>query len=805
MNRNSKTVGVLMAGSFSLYDPPICMGIRDAAREMGVGVVFVPLTLRVSHAEQLYENLPIDAQILNAFAESATFDGVIILDEELRSFFPDSIANQILTGFTHLPTILIGDNRPNLHNMNADHYHGMLELMEHILTTCGYERIAFVKGIENTLSAQERYRAYLDALKKHKLEVDPTYIVEGNFRISGGLQAVETLLDERNLKPDVIVCANDDMALGAVKELQLRNIAVPEEIAVTGFDNSTAAIISEPALTTVDQPLFQMGRNALNLLVSTMKDPASAHSVSVPTRLVVRESTFQKDGSSSDTTEQFVTAASTVETLSLALPLSLSHDVREKLAHLFLLDCQNDKKRFLEFYGKLLGSIPGAHKHNWLEWQIAMTAWLQFAENLPADDGLKQGALLTLSRAQTILTEQVVHHHIGWERSTRSLEIVERELFPFMSMDNMMTVLRQTLQDYGVTHCFFGQFDARPNADEKLRLNFRYDADNNQQGQRLDKVMPLSELVQHAVAIAPDSCWMAQHITFEDEYLGYMLLATDAFEEVVYDVVTTQVANALKLRASIERLERQARELEEAVHNRTIDLQMIVSEKEDKLNMVIHDLRNPLSAINLNLRLLSLSTEANSQERSIELLERLTRNTNSMKQLLEHMYAENARAEEGLTLSIAPADLNDVVAEAVERCVVHAASKSITLDLVQAAEPAITDVDRLLLIQSIENLVSNAIKFSSPDKSVYLAVQNNDDAILITIRDEGQGLSADDLEKIFGRYQKLSATPTAGESSTGLGLYIVQKLIAAMGGEISAESPGKDLGATFTIALKRTS
>jgi signal transduction histidine kinase len=112
------------------------------------------------------------------------------------------------------------------------------------------------------------------------------------------------------------------------------------------------------------------------------------------------------------------------------------------------------------------------------------------------------------------------------------------------------------------------------------------------------------------------------------------------------------------------------------------------------------------------------------------------------------------------------------------------------------------DTDRIR--EAIDNLVSNAIKYSPIGGRISVVVSHQDNSIVIRVTDEGAGLSPEDLGRLFGRFQRLSAKPTAGESSTGLGLSIVKRIVDMHGGEITADSDGPGTGSTFTITLPAT-
>jgi len=109
------------------------------------------------------------------------------------------------------------------------------------------------------------------------------------------------------------------------------------------------------------------------------------------------------------------------------------------------------------------------------------------------------------------------------------------------------------------------------------------------------------------------------------------------------------------------------------------------------------------------------------------------------------------------------------------------------------------DPDRLR--EAVDNLVSNAIKYTPVGGRMELSMYVDDDGIAIRVKDEGPGLSQEDMSRLFGRFQRLSARPTGGESSTGLGLSIVKRIVELHGGSIAAESPGPGRGTTFTIRL----
>ena len=106
-------------------------------------------------------------------------------------------------------------------------------------------------------------------------------------------------------------------------------------------------------------------------------------------------------------------------------------------------------------------------------------------------------------------------------------------------------------------------------------------------------------------------------------------------------------------------------------------------------------------------------------------------------------------------------------------------------------------------MQVLENLVSNAVKYSPPGKNIFVRLKRHAEAVRVEVQDEGPGLSAEDQKKLFGKFARLSAKPTGGEHSTGLGLSIVKKMVEAMNGRVWCESElGR--GATFIVEFPTT-
>jgi two-component system sensor histidine kinase/response regulator len=228
-------------------------------------------------------------------------------------------------------------------------------------------------------------------------------------------------------------------------------------------------------------------------------------------------------------------------------------------------------------------------------------------------------------------------------------------------------------------------------------------------------------------------------------------------------------------------------------------LKQLAEDKDELLGILAHDLKNYLGGINMSAELMSRQIERFKDERITQLSDNMIRSSSSAMAFVKEFLA-NSATDHGFTVKPTAINLADVASGAVEQYQEAARRKKITIRTDFPADSVIALADPLALDQIFDNLISNALKFSPPDKQIFLSVRAVNSHAECVIGDEGPGFTAEDKAKMFRRYGRLSARPTGGEPSTGLGLSIVRKLVRAMNGELSCESEPEQ-GATFTIRL----
>jgi signal transduction histidine kinase len=168
--------------------------------------------------------------------------------------------------------------------------------------------------------------------------------------------------------------------------------------------------------------------------------------------------------------------------------------------------------------------------------------------------------------------------------------------------------------------------------------------------------------------------------------------------------------------------------------------------------------------------------------------------------MVNRLLQSDALERAGLPVVTQPVDVGRLALAVVSALESQAEAKKQRIH-VSAPDPSPVEGDEEWLRQVLENLLGNAIKYSPPRRSIWLSVARTPAAVRLEVRDEGPGLTEEDKTKLFGRFQRLSAQPTGGESATGLGLYIVKQLVDLHRGRIWAESDGPGKGACFMVEL----
>lgn len=247
-------------------------GIEVAAQRCGFDVL-------VSSVGVHEENVP-----ARVAAIAGKADGLILHDRMLSAADLARLAELV-------PVVtLAGSPTPASMNVRCDNRSGMRALVRHLAVDHGYRSLAYVAGNPDSPDSRARARAFAEEAAAAGARAESGLAWQGNYSASGGAAVVASLLDRGAALPQAIVCANDQTALGVMHALASRGVHVPGDVAVTGFDDVPVARHLHPPLTTVRQPIQELGAAAFDVLHARISAGGGQPDVVLPVRLVLRES-----------------------------------------------------------------------------------------------------------------------------------------------------------------------------------------------------------------------------------------------------------------------------------------------------------------------------------------------------------------------------------------------------------------------------------------------------------------------------------------------------------------------------------
>ena len=296
---------------------------------------------------------------------------------------------------------------------------------------------------------------------------------------------------------------------------------------------------------------------------------------------------------------------------------------------------------------------------------------------------------------------------------------------------------------------------------------------------------------------------------------NYLLIAGIGLSLIVLLISTYYFKNrqtiTRKLKKQNEEILEQQREIENQrkkvanankdLKGKNLKLNLLNKEKDYLLHVVAHDLKNPLNQMAGLSKVILFEKELLSETQK-DCLEKIDTVSSGLSSMVDKILDIDAIDNKSYNMNMEETDLREILIEAVSDFENAAKSKNILIHTNLNGGDCKVRLDRQHATQIFSNLISNAIKFSPPDKEIFVNLTQNDAEVIAEIVDQGPGLTNEDKEKVFRKFQKLSAQPTANEESSGLGLSIVKKYVDAMQGKVWVESESGE-GAKFNVSFRK--
>ena len=224
-------------------------------------------------------------------------------------------------------------------------------------------------------------------------------------------------------------------------------------------------------------------------------------------------------------------------------------------------------------------------------------------------------------------------------------------------------------------------------------------------------------------------------------------------------------------------------------------------EKNSLISIVSHDLSTPFASIGMWNQLLQ-SEDGNLTAEQKKALGRISQATQYGEKLIRHILDVEKAQTNVHMVQLDNLDLREIAAHILDNFQPAAQKKEIRLHLDTSGQSLWLLSDRQLLSRMLENILSNAIKYTAQGRNVWVQLREEGEEVIIRVKDEGVGIEEDELPRLFSKYSKISSQPTNGEASTGLGLAIVKRIVEELNGRISCESKRGE-GSVFTIVFSK--
>lgn len=268
------------------YQGIIRPGIMDMAEKLGLNLVVLPgnsIKNPVLNQRQL--------NIIYQLIQPRNIDGIIMIPGLLFNNSDPREIEDFMTRYEGTPMVSIGQQMNGMLNILTDNRKGLGDAIDHLIIDHKLSKLVFIKGPVNNTEAEERFEAYKNSLSRHSIAFDHNMVIDGDFSYDCVPAIIKTILDERKLDFEALIFANDTMALGCIKEFTKLGLRIPEDFAVIGFDNIAESRFSLPPLTTVGQPLYEMGMKAVEILNMRILGISNTEQlIPLPTELIVRQS-----------------------------------------------------------------------------------------------------------------------------------------------------------------------------------------------------------------------------------------------------------------------------------------------------------------------------------------------------------------------------------------------------------------------------------------------------------------------------------------------------------------------------------
>lgn len=561
------------------YQSTLWKGISETAAERNCNLVcFTGGHLRQS-ADDNHKLIP--NQIYDLISNQF-IDGLIVCTMAMGSGITDKNIASFCQHYSDLAIVSIGMAIEGIPSLVIDNKAGIHKAVDHLVKVHGIRRIAFIRGPLGNYDAEQRLKGFIDEIDRFNIPFDPQMIIPGDFLRSSGEKAVETLFNIKNTQFEAIISSSDDMAIGVMNALSKRNLYVPDDMALIGFDDIEDAKTTLPPLTTVKQPLYDIGKQAVEKIIAQIHGESVEEQTIIPTELVIRQTCgcgFEIKRPIIHLGDVINEKAEDIDQKYLSQLIEIVDDAKfgpnDLSPNVILLfnsfkETLKDPKRINNLLNDVLRIARGVYLKTELEpyWYRIMAILSSYAIEL-ADSQER-----LLSHAHVCHAVWEVFGKISWlstslyklksERKTEPLRRISDSLLSTFDIGILMNTITSILSGLEVKQCWISVFEGQKKSFEKVKLILGYDEIRQIKIMSEDFVYPAGQFVPTQYRnLEERSQLIVIPLKFKGEIFGYSIFSMDNQDLSIYELLSLQISTAYQGAKVVEELKQTQEELRE--------------------------------------------------------------------------------------------------------------------------------------------------------------------------------------------------------------------------------------------------
>lgn len=593
------TIAFFISDLEGAYPDTLCRIAIEMSKQYNFNLVICPgKSLQSSHGYEYQFNVGYE------FISKDNVDAVVIATGTIGKEISKEALSKFCFSYKPLKIVSVNESIEGIPSLTLDNYTGFKKGLNHIIKEHGRRKIAFIRGPEQNSEAQLRYSVYLEALLENDIPFDENLVFLGNYTAVSGTSAVNAFLDERKILFDALVASNDNMALSAMRELKARNLRVPEDVSVMGYDNTDESRQSSPSLTTVCQPYDGLVKNAFIMALQLIKgeDVINMH---LACKLFIREScgcspllkhNYRQDAISALSFSSYNTEY-IIDTLANSLSDTAFNLATAKQFFFEFIECTHENNLTavnIESLYKLFKSALYLDKLTGNDLEQTRDVISKLHEKIRQLPFYNENFIIYenfFATLNVIITDyvmksnynkwSVLHDDILHLKQTLNTMVVDLN-----DTETMLDSIVPSLASLGINRCFIYLYNHevihRKDYDwhnpRKLSLALAFDKDRSIKVNRSEKWVSWDNIFRNELIPDSQCVLLINPLFFMEEQLGFIICDFDKDDKYLFESLVVEISCAIKLSYLIRSQQLTAQKLQSTKQN--------LEEHNKKLNIL---------------------------------------------------------------------------------------------------------------------------------------------------------------------------------------------------------------------------